>query len=203
MIVEILQPTSVPYSFQGNVKYPFMRVIKRHFILNDNLHQSIIRDTSGRFLMAAALNDTNQAGKQTARSSSLLLFLYFFQAFYFQRIHLSRLLALHSFSRTEGCVSPQLKPLQRQEPQPHLGASQEGCCPWEHWGQCAAFWPSISFGSLSLILLLKMRKLSVNNVKWLTPIYPEPMRSHHPSLESLPSKLTNNTKLERTIISVT
>ncbi|XP_070284614.1 interleukin-1 alpha [Myotis yumanensis] len=58
---EILQPTSVPYSFQGNVKYPFMRVIKRHFILNDNLHQSIIRDTSGRFLMAAALNNMDQA----------------------------------------------------------------------------------------------------------------------------------------------
>lgn len=110
MIVEILQPRSASYSFQGNVKYPFMRVIKRHFILNDDLHQSIIRDTSGRFLMAAALNNMDQAGNQTTRSSSLLLFLYFFQAFYFQRIYLSRLLVLHNFFRTEGCISPQLKP---------------------------------------------------------------------------------------------
>lgn len=110
MISEILQPTSVPYSFQGNVSYPFMRVLKRHFILDDSLHQSIIRDTSGRFLVAATLHDRDQAGKQTTQSFSLLLFLYFFQAFYFQRIQLSRLLALHNFSRTEGCISPQLKP---------------------------------------------------------------------------------------------
>lgn len=126
MIVEIIQPTSVPYSFQGNVRYPFMRVIKKHFILIDNLHQSIVQDTSGRFLMATALNNMDQAGKQTTRSTSLLLFLFSFQAFYFQRIHLSRLLALHNFSRTEACISPQLKPQQRKEPQPNLGASQAG-----------------------------------------------------------------------------
>ncbi|KAM7078276.1 interleukin-1 alpha [Molossus nigricans] len=60
---EILQPTSAPYSFQGNMKYTFMRVIKQQFILNDTLNQSIIRDTSGKLLMAAALNNLDQAVK--------------------------------------------------------------------------------------------------------------------------------------------
>ncbi|XP_016057272.1 PREDICTED: interleukin-1 alpha [Miniopterus natalensis] len=60
---EILQSTSVPYSSQGNMRYPFMRVIKQQFILNDALNQSIIRDTSGQLLMATALNNLDQAVK--------------------------------------------------------------------------------------------------------------------------------------------
>ncbi|XP_057597690.1 interleukin-1 alpha [Hippopotamus amphibius kiboko] len=60
---EIIKPRSVHYSFQSNVKYNFMRVINHQCILNDALNQSIIRDPSGRYLMAAALNNLDDAVK--------------------------------------------------------------------------------------------------------------------------------------------
>ncbi|XP_066120917.1 interleukin-1 alpha [Saccopteryx bilineata] len=60
---ETIQPASAPYSFQSSMKYNFMRVIKQRCILNDTLSQSIIRDTSGQYLMATALNDLDQAVK--------------------------------------------------------------------------------------------------------------------------------------------
>ncbi|XP_058390648.1 interleukin-1 alpha [Diceros bicornis minor] len=60
---EIIKPQSVAYNFQSNVKYRFMRIINHQFILNDTLNQSIIRDISGQYLMAAALNNLDDAVK--------------------------------------------------------------------------------------------------------------------------------------------
>ncbi|XP_039707579.1 interleukin-1 alpha [Pteropus medius] len=60
---EPIQPHLAPMSFQSSMKYSFMKVIKQQCILSDTLSQSLIRDTSGQYLMAAALNDLNQAVK--------------------------------------------------------------------------------------------------------------------------------------------
>ncbi|KAB0393700.1 hypothetical protein E2I00_001343 [Balaenoptera physalus] len=60
---EIIKPRSAHYSFQSNMKYNFMGVIKQQCILNDALHQSIVQDSSGQYLMAAALNNPDEAVK--------------------------------------------------------------------------------------------------------------------------------------------
>ncbi|XP_019518409.1 PREDICTED: interleukin-1 alpha [Hipposideros armiger] len=60
---EIIQPRVAAPSSQSNIKYIFKNVIKQRCILNDTLHQTIIRDTSGPYLMAAALHDLDQAVK--------------------------------------------------------------------------------------------------------------------------------------------
>ena len=69
MVLEIIKPRLAHYSFQSNVKYNFMRVIHQECILNDALNQSIIRDMSGPYLMAATLNNLEEAGKWTILSS--------------------------------------------------------------------------------------------------------------------------------------
>ncbi|XP_073097182.1 interleukin-1 alpha isoform X1 [Manis javanica] len=58
---EIIKPRSAPYTFQNNVKYNFMRVIKSQFILNDVLNQSIVRVTWGPYLSATALQNMENA----------------------------------------------------------------------------------------------------------------------------------------------
>lgn len=68
-------------SFQSSMKYSFMKVIKQQCILSDTLSQSLILDTSGQYLMAAALNDLNQAGKETTQPSSLTLISLLFSSF--------------------------------------------------------------------------------------------------------------------------
>lgn len=60
---EIIRPRLAAHSSQSNMKYSFQRVVKQYCILNDTLHQTIIRDTSGPYLMAAALHDLDQAVK--------------------------------------------------------------------------------------------------------------------------------------------
>lgn len=60
---EIIKPRSATYSFQSNMKYNFMRVINHQCILNDACNQSIIRDPSGQYLMAAVLNNLDEAVK--------------------------------------------------------------------------------------------------------------------------------------------
>ncbi|XP_023985635.1 interleukin-1 alpha [Physeter macrocephalus] len=60
---EIIKPRSAHYSFQSNMKYNFMRVIIDQCILNDTLNQSLVRDPSGQYLMAAALNNLDEAVK--------------------------------------------------------------------------------------------------------------------------------------------
>lgn len=65
MVAEPIQPQLAPRSFQSSIKYSFNRVIKKQCILCDTLSQRLIRDTSGQYLMAAALQDPNQAGKET------------------------------------------------------------------------------------------------------------------------------------------
>ena len=69
MVSEIIKPRSATYSFQSNMKYNFMRVINHQCILNDARNQSIIRDPSGQYLMAAVLNNLDEAGKRTQLSS--------------------------------------------------------------------------------------------------------------------------------------
>lgn len=164
MIAEILQPMSVPYSFQGNVSYPFMRVIKRHFILNDNLHQSIIRDTSGRFLMATALNNLDQAGKQTPQSSFLSYFCISYKLSTFKEYR-----SLDSWLCTfflERCISPQLKPPAK------AGASTKprsltSRCPVLKSTKCSVQLPNVVSPLVLSVLssFLKMRKLRLKNVK--------------------------------------
>ena len=60
------------------MKYNFMGVIKQQCILNDALHQSIVQDSSGQYLMAAALNNPDEAGKWTILSSSSTLLISIF-----------------------------------------------------------------------------------------------------------------------------
>ncbi|KAF6103725.1 interleukin 1 alpha [Phyllostomus discolor] len=60
---EIIQPRFATNSFQNNMKYTFSRVIKHRCTLNDTLHQSITLDTSGKYLMATALNNLDQEVK--------------------------------------------------------------------------------------------------------------------------------------------
>lgn len=65
-----MKPRSAAYNFSGNEKYNYMRIIKSQFILNDNLNQSIIQQPGGNYLMAAALQNLDDAGKWVAPSSS-------------------------------------------------------------------------------------------------------------------------------------
>ncbi|XP_007446080.1 PREDICTED: interleukin-1 alpha [Lipotes vexillifer] len=74
---EIIKPRSAHYSFQSNMQYNFIRVIKEQCILNDALHQSIVQDSSGPYLVAAALNNLDEAVKfdvssYTSEEDSLL-----------------------------------------------------------------------------------------------------------------------------------
>lgn len=73
MVAEPIQPRLAPNNFQSSIKYSFNKVIKKQCTLSDTSSQGLIRDTSGQYLMAAALQDTNQAGKETIQSSSLTL----------------------------------------------------------------------------------------------------------------------------------
>lgn len=66
MVLEIMKPRSAAYNFRSNEKYNYMRIIKSQFILNDNLNQSIIQQTGGNYLMAAALQNLDDAGKWRA-----------------------------------------------------------------------------------------------------------------------------------------
>ncbi|EPY82043.1 Interleukin-1 alpha [Camelus dromedarius] len=63
MVLEIIKPRSVPYNLQSNVKYNYMRIVNHQCILNDALNRSIIRDPSGQYLMAAVLNNLDDAVK--------------------------------------------------------------------------------------------------------------------------------------------
>lgn len=70
MVLEIMKPRSVTPSFRSNEKYNYRKIIKSQFILNDNLSQSIVRKAGGKYLTAAALQNLDDAGKWTPRSSS-------------------------------------------------------------------------------------------------------------------------------------
>nr|XP_020043272.1 interleukin-1 alpha [Castor canadensis] len=54
---EIIKPRSATHTFQSNMRYKYMKIIKQQFVLNDALNQSIIRDTSGQYLKAVPLNN--------------------------------------------------------------------------------------------------------------------------------------------------
>lgn len=145
MVLEIMKPRSAAYNFRSNEKYNYMRIIKSQFILNDNLNQSIIQQTGGNYLMAAALQNLDDAGKWVAPSSSpLLLFLYFFQTSCFQNKNLSRFLVLHNASRIGWSTTPPVKSWARTGLQPN----QEAKFPIFESTKCKPFWWSISFGSL-------------------------------------------------------
>ncbi|XP_062935108.1 interleukin-1 alpha [Cynocephalus volans] len=59
----IIKPRSAPSVFQSNVKYSFMRTIKHQCTLNDALNQSVIRDNSGQYLRAFAIQNLDDAVK--------------------------------------------------------------------------------------------------------------------------------------------
>lgn len=60
---EPIRPQLAPNNFQSSIKYSFNKVIKKQCTLSDTSSQGLIRDTSGQYLMAAALQDPNQAVK--------------------------------------------------------------------------------------------------------------------------------------------
>lgn len=127
LVAEPIQPQLAPSNFQSSMKYSFNKVIKQQCILRDPGNQSLIRDTSGQYLMAAALNGPNQEGKETTQPSSLL-FLCFFQAFCFQKTNPSRSLTHTTLPRIGGgCRSSPQKPLVMvglsAQPGCHTGAS--------------------------------------------------------------------------------
>ncbi|ELW51474.1 interleukin-1 alpha [Tupaia chinensis] len=60
-VEELVVPRSASSLSRSNVKYTFMRIIKREFTLNDALHQAVTK--SDQFLKAAALTNPNHAVK--------------------------------------------------------------------------------------------------------------------------------------------
>ncbi|XP_003417445.1 interleukin-1 alpha [Loxodonta africana] len=60
---EIIESKSAFSTFQNKVKYGFTKTIKSQCILNDILAQSLIRDPTGPYLKAAALNNLDNAVK--------------------------------------------------------------------------------------------------------------------------------------------
>ncbi|XP_073906372.1 interleukin-1 alpha isoform X2 [Castor canadensis] len=72
---EIINPRSATHTFQSNMRYKYMKIIKQQFVLNDALNQSIIRDTSVKFDMGAYIPVT-EASKLpvTLRISKTRLF---------------------------------------------------------------------------------------------------------------------------------
>nr|ALG04587.1 interleukin 1 alpha [Brachylagus idahoensis] len=59
----IIKPRSVPYIFQRNMRYKYLRIIKQEFVLNDALNQSLVRDISDQYLRAAPLQNLGDAVK--------------------------------------------------------------------------------------------------------------------------------------------
>ncbi|GAB1286887.1 Interleukin-1 alpha [Apodemus speciosus] len=54
---ETIQPRSAPYTFQNDLRYKLMRLVKQEFAMNDSLNQNIYRDVDGIHLKAASLTD--------------------------------------------------------------------------------------------------------------------------------------------------
>ncbi|KFO26705.1 interleukin-1 alpha [Fukomys damarensis] len=60
---EIIKPRSAPHIFQSNVKYKYMRILRKEFVLNDSIHQSVTLDATGQYLKAVALTDLSHEVK--------------------------------------------------------------------------------------------------------------------------------------------
>lgn len=54
---ETIQPRSAPYTFQNDLRYKLLRLVKQEFAMNDSLNQNIYRDVDGIHLKAASLTD--------------------------------------------------------------------------------------------------------------------------------------------------
>lgn len=54
---EIIEPWSVPYSFQSNLKFKYQRSIKKGAVITDAMHQSLIRESNGQHLKAMHVVD--------------------------------------------------------------------------------------------------------------------------------------------------
>ncbi|XP_004844586.1 interleukin-1 alpha isoform X2 [Heterocephalus glaber] len=57
---EIIKPQSAPHTLQSNVRYKYMRILRKEFVLSDSIHQSITLDATGQYLRAVALTDLSQ-----------------------------------------------------------------------------------------------------------------------------------------------
>ncbi|XP_034352229.1 interleukin-1 alpha [Arvicanthis niloticus] len=54
---ETIQPRSAPYTFQSNLRYKLIRIVKQGFVMNDTLNQNIYLDVDKIHLKAASLTD--------------------------------------------------------------------------------------------------------------------------------------------------
>ncbi|KAL6090136.1 hypothetical protein STEG23_020759 [Scotinomys teguina] len=54
---ESIQSDSAPHVFQSNVRYRFLRLVKKEFVMNDALNQNIYLDADNEHLKAASLTD--------------------------------------------------------------------------------------------------------------------------------------------------
>lgn len=54
---ETIQPRSASYSFQNNLRYKLIRIVKQEFVMNDSLNQNIYLDVDRIHLKAASLTD--------------------------------------------------------------------------------------------------------------------------------------------------
>ncbi|KAM6178272.1 interleukin-1 alpha [Rhynchocyon petersi] len=58
---EEIKPRSAFYTFPSNMKYTYTRILRSQCILNDILTQSLVKDSTGPYLRAAALQNLDDA----------------------------------------------------------------------------------------------------------------------------------------------
>lgn len=196
MVLEIIKPRSASYTFQNNMKYNFMRVIKSQFIL---LNQSIVQVTWGPYLSATALQNMENAGEWM----SLLFISVFLSSFLISK---NKPLYIPGFSQffynemkhiTPG-YKKQWKTRQEQKLQPNLEAPRERLLALEstEWGvKLSEAEPPLV---LSFVLILGFKDEEIESQKF--EFTQKLMRSNHCLWESLRTKHRNNAQQERIII---
>ncbi|XP_005400653.1 PREDICTED: interleukin-1 alpha [Chinchilla lanigera] len=60
---EIIKPRSAPYSLQNEMRFRYLKILKKEFVLTDSIHQNIIRDSTGQHLRARAITDLSHEVK--------------------------------------------------------------------------------------------------------------------------------------------
>lgn len=104
MILETIQPRSAPYTYQSDLRYKLMKLVRQKFVMNDSLNQTIYQDVDKHYLSTTWLNDLQQEGNDqsvTPPPRPTPEFHCLFQTFCFQSTELSTSLAFHNSSRTE------------------------------------------------------------------------------------------------------
>jgi hypothetical protein len=62
MILETIQPRSAPYTYQSDLRYKLMKLVRQKFVMNDSLNQTIYQDVDKHYLSTTWLNDLQQEG---------------------------------------------------------------------------------------------------------------------------------------------